>query len=82
MTVIPKIMSHWKEVALHALCYSASTVATIEEENSNATECCFALFENWLRTNNRVTWETLLTQLREVEELGDKVEEIMKELIK
>ena len=82
--IIPKIMDHWKDVAYHSLCYDTSMVTTIEEEcGGDPKKCCFYLFEDWLKTENGFspkTWETLLTQLKEVKELTDKVEEITKQL--
>ena len=78
--VIPQIMAHWKDVAYHSLHYDVSTVTAIEEKcASDPKRCCLELFHDWLNTENGVgpkTWETLLTQLKEVKELTDKVEEI------
>ena len=83
--VIPKIMDHWEDVALHSLCYDDSMVTTIKAECASDPErCCNELFKNWLRTQNGVspkTWKTVLTQLKEVEELADEVEEIAQMLI-
>ena len=80
--VIPKIMDHWKNVALQSLCYDASKIETIEKRHTDdPKECCLDLFLDWLTTENGITpktWEKLITQLREVEELADEVEEIWK----
>ena len=82
--VIPKIMNHWKDVALHSLCYDSSMIEEIEKKNpSDPKQCCFDLFKDWLKTEHGVTpktWETLLTQLRKVEQLADKVDDITKQL--
>jgi len=83
-TVIPKILTHWHEVACNSLHYDSSTVEEIDKNCADDPKmCCYKLFKDWLDTENGVkpkTWETLLTQLKEVAELTDKVEEIMKEL--
>ena len=80
--VVPQIMTHWKDVAHHLLHYNVSKIKAIEEScASDLKRCCLELFKDWLTTENGVgpkTWETLLTQLKEVEELTDKVEEITK----
>ena len=79
--IIPKIMDRWKDVALHSLCYNASKIAEIEKSGaSDPKHCCTIMFKDWLEANKNVTWETLLTQLSKVEKLGDKIEEIMKQL--
>ena len=77
-------MAHWKDVAYHSLQYDVSTVTAIEKKcASDPKRCCIELFQDWLKTENGVgpkTWGTLLTQLKEVKELTDKVEEITKKL--
>ena len=82
--VIPKIMDHWKDVALHSLRYDPSMIETLEKKNpSDPKQCCFDLIEDWLKTEHGPTpktWETLLTQLRNVEELADRVDDITKQL--
>ena len=80
--VIPQIMAHWQDVACHSLHYDVSIITAIEKKCvSDSKRCCFELFTDWLTTVNGIgpkTWKTLLTQLKEVEELTDKVEEIIK----
>ena len=77
-------MSHWKDVALIALQYDASMVERLEKQyTSDSKRCCTKLFEDWLNSENGVspkTWQTLLTQLNEVEGLADKVKKIIKRL--
>ena len=76
-------MDHWKDVALHSLCYDASKIAEIEKAGpSDSQRCCTTLFKDWLEANKDVTWRTLITQLRKVEKLDDKIEEIIKQLNK
>lgn len=56
-------------------------VAAIEKEcKRDPMVCCRHLFKNWLTTENGIspkTWETLLTKLREVEELVYIVDDIV-----
>ena len=79
---IPKIMHHWKDVAFQSLCYDVSVVEAIEKDcDRDPHKCCHSLFQNWLTTENGVapkTWEKLITQLREIKELTDVVDEIWK----
>lgn len=78
-------MDQWHDVALHSLCYDISMVTSIEEHSASDPEsCCRELFEDWLNTENGAnpkTWEVLLTQLKEISQLTDKVKEITKMLI-
>ena len=81
MIVFPMIMDCWKDVALHSLCYDASKIAEIEKAGANDPKhCCTIMFEDWLKANENVTWRTLITQLRKVKNLGDRIEEIIKQL--
>ena len=79
-------MDHWKDVAYYSLCYDVSIVTEIEERCArDPKQCCSDILKDWLNTKNGIspkTWETLLTQLKEVEELKNKVGEIMQELNK
>ena len=77
-------------VSLERCCLNCLTIwclhgwKTIEKQyTSDGKMCCTKLFEDWLNTENGVspkTWQTLLTQLNEVEGLADKVKEIIKRL--
>ena len=82
--VIPDVTLHWKDVAYNSLKYDASVVEAIEKKSAiDPEKCCYDLFNDWLSTDNGVspkTWETLLNQLKEVEELADKVEDIKKKI--
>lgn len=83
--LIPKIQAHWKDVAYISLHYDVPKVKSIEEKHQNyPKKCCCELFEDWLCTckeDDSKTWETLLKQLKEVEELTASVEEIFQKLI-
>ena len=83
--VIPKIMDHWEDVALHSLCYDDSMVTMIKINCASDPErCCNELFKDWVSTENGISpkiWEILLMQLNEVKEFTPKVEEITKMLI-
>ena len=83
--VIPEIKANWKDVAYISLRYDIPKVKSIEEKHHNdPKKCCQELFEDWLRTckeGESKTWEALLGQLKEVEELKASVEKISKMLI-
>ena len=70
-------MAHWKDVALYSLCYDSSMVEALEKRYpDDCQKCCFYLFDDWLSTENGIspkTWETLLTQLKKLEEHNDKI---------
>ena len=78
--VLPLIHVHWENVAYISLHYDVDTVEGIEAKHKSDTKkCCQEMFKHWLRTSSKVgpkTWETLLRQLREVEELTANVEKI------
>ena len=82
--VVPQIMPHWEDVAYISLHYDMATVERIEASHKgDSKKCSKALLKDWLSTNNGVgpkTWETLLKQLKEVEELTASVEEIQKKI--
>ena len=82
--VIPRIMGYWKDVAYSSLHYDVYEVKAIEEKCKNdPKKCCQELFEKWLcvhKPGDAKTWESLLTQLKKVEELTSATEEILKEL--
>lgn len=84
VVVIPKIMAYWKDVAYNSLHYDVLEVKGIEEKHKNdPKKCCQELFEKWLcahKSGDTKTWESLLAQLKNVEELTSAVEEISKEL--
>ena len=82
--VVPLIIPHWEDVAYISLHYDVATVESIEaSQKGDPKKCCQVLLKDWLSTNNGVgpkTWETLLKQLKEVEELVASVEEIEKSI--
>lgn len=83
MMVVPEVMAHWKYVA-YALRYKTPTIHAIEAKcRSDPKDCCTELFTNWLTTRNGIkpkTWETLLKQLGEVDELTAAVETIKEKI--
>lgn len=83
--VVPKISANWEEVA-YALCFKIHTVESIaSKHNGDPKKCCMELLKNWLSTSNGVkpkNWSTLLSKLKDVEELDAVSEEIIKELVK
>ena len=80
--VIPKVEAYWKDIAYAVLNYDTPAVNSIRENHqSNVRGCCLELFEDWLTTEHGIkpkTWSTLLTHLKEVEELT-VVTEVIKE---
>ena len=79
--VVPKIMAHWEEVAYISFHCDQPKVEAIEAKHkSDPKKCCQELIKHWMQTENSKTWETLLKQLNEVDELTAIGEEILKQL--
>ena len=83
--VVPVVMGHWIDVAYNSLHYDILEVEAIEaKHNNNPKECCRELFKDWLITNNGITpktWQTLVKQLEEVEDLAVSVGKIKEQIL-
>ena len=82
--IIPKVKAQWKELAF-CMRYSIGEVDGFDKEGRNLTERCQKLFGNWLETNHDLkpkTYQTLLTYIKDVDELTAASQEIEKALIK
>ena len=82
--VIPKIMNEWMYVA-YAFRYDLATIRAInEKEGANPKRCCEEFFKDWL-TNDRgaragpKTWSTLLSVLREIDDIAADIKEDISE---
>ena len=80
--VIPKIMNQWEYIA-EAFRYDLPTIKAIsEKEGKDAKQCCREFFKDWLMTNNGAkagpkVWSTLLSTLKQVDEISaDIIEDI------
>ena len=73
----------WRTVA-DFLDYEIHTIQMIAEKyRGDPEQCCDGLFRDWLSTNHGVaskTWDTLMTRLKEINQLAVAVSEIRKEL--
>ena len=82
--VIPKVMAQWKDIAYISFNYDVPKVRAIEENHKgDSKKCCQQLFEDWMctnRTGDSKTWKSLLTQLKQIEDLTVVVERISEEL--
>ena len=81
--VIPKIKTHWDDLA-YCMRYSTREVEGFNLEGRDLHERCKKLFIHWLNTDHGPkprTYETLLKYIREIENLKGSTEEIEKELI-
>ena len=71
--VIPRISAEWEMVAAY-LEYSIPTKKLISKANRGLPrECCTALLEDWIATDNGVkpkTWEKLIEVLSEISSLA------------
>ncbi|XP_065908868.1 uncharacterized protein [Dysidea avara] len=82
--IVPRILASWDDVA-YALRYEVHTVNSLREKGHNPKKCCQKLFEDWLTTSNGAspkTYSTLLSKLREVEELTEGIDEIVQKVSK
>ena len=77
--VIPRIQAEWEDVA-YALHYKIAEVNVIKVKcNENPRNYCRELFKDWLSTDHVVkpkTWSTLLTKLKEIDDLATATNEI------
>ena len=81
--VIPKIKTHWDELAF-SMRYGISDVEAFDKEGKDLHERCKKLFVNWLTTNHGPepkTYEILLQHIKKVSNLTIAAETIEKELI-
>ena len=80
--VVPKIMAHWEKVAYISFHCDISKVDGIKaKEKGDPEKCCLELIKHWMQTEKSKTWETLLKQLGEVDELTADVEKIVEQLL-
>ena len=74
-------MAHWEEVAYISFHCDQSKVEAIEAKHkSDPKKCSQELIKYWMQTENSKTWETLIKQLNEVDELKANAEEILEQL--
>ena len=80
--VVPRIASHWEEVA-YALRYEIYIVQAIKQKHfGDPKRCCMELLIDWLTTDHGVspkTWSTLLKAIGDIEELVSIKQEIIEE---
>ena len=80
--VIPKVKPHWVKLA-YSMLYDISAVQGFERDGRCLEEQCRKLFEDWLTTEHDCipkTWQTLLHQIKRVDELSLAAEEIKQQL--
>ena len=83
--VIPRIAEDWKLIAGY-LEYKVEFIQLIKKDESTGDkDCCVALFEDWLTTDNGTspkTWSTLIRGLREIKKFKSNTEKIIQDLAK
>ena len=71
--VIPRISTEWEQVCEH-LQYSTAIKNMISRTNKGLpSDCCIALLEDWISTDNGVkpkTWEKLIEVLSQISSLA------------
>ena len=81
--VIPRVAFTWKTVA-DFLDYDIHITDEIAEKyREDPKKCCDGLFRDWISTNHGVapkTWDTLMTRLKEIDQLTASVSDIEKDL--
>ncbi|XP_065907302.1 uncharacterized protein [Dysidea avara] len=81
--VIPKVAADWRTVA-EFLELETSTIDHVEERfRSDPTRCCGEVFRKWLKSEETLgpkTWSTLITTLREIDQLKTITEQISHDL--
>ena len=80
--VVPKVKASWDHVA-YSMGYDVYFVKATKKDFSTLDERCEQVFTDWLTTSHGPTpktWETLLSKLKNVDDLVAAVESIEKEL--
>ena len=81
--VIPKVKSEWEDVA-YSMKYDIPAVRGFKTSSDDG-RCCKNLFTDWLSTNNGITpktWCTLLSCIKDVEDLQVIAEKIEIQILK
>ena len=89
--VIPKIYTHWKQLAVY-LKYAQDKIEMMDKrwKSVNAIQCCEDLLRDWLCTDDSAhppSWENLITILKEVKHVqlitsGKQIEKDVEKLIR
>ena len=82
--VIPKIMTHWRELAF-AMRYDIQDVNGFDKNGRDLKDRCEKLLTNWLTTDHGPTpktYQTLLKYIKKDDELTSASKEIERALIK
>ena len=80
--VMPKVKSSWVNLA-YSMGYGVNDVRGFEGDGRNSDEQCRKLFEDWLTTGHGCTpktWQTLLQQIKRVNDLTAAADEIKEQL--
>jgi len=80
--VIPKVKASWEDVA-YSMGYDVYFVKATREGFNSLEKRCRQVFTDWLMTSHGPapkTWHTLLSKLKDVDDLTAAVESIEKEL--
>ena len=81
---IPKIKTHWRNLA-YAMGYDSAYTHAFYEDGRNLAERCERLLINWLETDHGPTpktYQTLLEHIKQIDDLTAASEEIKEKLIK
>ena len=82
--VVPKIKAYWEDVA-YSLRFDILEVEGIKNTHKDdGKKCCQRVLINWLSTDKGISpkiWETLIKQIKEVEELTASAEVMLEQLI-
>ena len=82
--VAPSILNQWEELA-YCMRYEPGEVKAIRKDSQDLKECCKKLFLDWLTTNHGPipkTYQTLLNNIKQINDLGAASDKIEKDLIK
>ena len=82
--VIPRVFTNWKIVA-RCIQYPNEEIHKIEQNNQDPYHCCADLFRDWISTDHGLhpcSWSTLLTTLKQSQQLIAAAQEIERDLTK
>ena len=82
--VAPEVIANWETLAF-CMRYTSAEVAGFEKDaGKDSKQCCVKLFRDWVTTDHGPkpkTYQTLLSHIKEINDLTNAYEKIKKELI-
>ena len=82
--VIPKVKDKWEHLA-YRMRYKVGEVQAFKIDSQDVKDCCMKLFSDWITTSHGPmpkSYQTLLHNIKKINDLTTASEEIERDLIK